>query len=299
MRHRRPLLHWLLLLALVVMWGSSFLLNKVALAALAPTDLVAGRMVIAAVTLGFVLVVLRRTLPKDGRLWRFFLAMALMGNVLPFWLIAWGQQRIDSSLAGILMAIMPLTTLLLAHFFVAGERLTPWRGAGFLLGFLGIVVLMGPEALLELRGTGTALVSQLAVLGGAMCYAVNAVIARHRPKSDALSATTGVTLVACLFVVPIAALQGPTPLAEITPAAGLAVAALGLVSTAFATILFFKLIAQAGPTFMALINYLIPPWAVAIGMVFLDERPSWSALAALALILSGIALSEAGGRSKR
>ena len=291
----RPLLHWLLLVALVAMWGSSFLLTKVALAAVPPAGLVAARLVIAAAVLAGLLLVLRRAWPRSPRLWGFFLAMAITGNALPFLLIAWGQQRIDSGLAGILMAVMPLTTVVLAHFF-AGERLTGRRVAGFALGFLGIVVLVGPEALLELGGTGTALLSELSVLGGALCYAANTIIARRRPESDPLVATAGVMVVASLLMVPLAVGSGVPAPGEMTLAAALAVLALGLVSTALATVVYFKLITVAGPTFLSLINYLIPLWAVAVGMIFLGEQPQWSALAALALILTGIGLSESGRR---
>ena len=292
----RPLTHWLLLAALVAMWGSSFMFTKIALVAFAPEVLVASRLVLAAAILLGLLAVRRRALPRSGRLWLFLAAMAVMGNALPFWLISWGQQRIDSNLAGILMAVMPLSTVVLAHFLVAGERLNRAKSAGFLLGFLGIVVLTGPEALLELKGQGTALLYELSVLGGAVCYAVNTIIARRRPASDPLVAAAGVMLSASLFMVPLAALGGPPPLGQITLATALAVLFLGLVSTALATVVYLKLVTLAGPSFVSLINYLIPLWAVVVGLVFLAEVPEWSALAALALILSGIALSERWGR---
>jgi len=293
----RPLVHWLLLAALVAMWGSSFMFTKVALTAFAPDVLVASRLVMAAAILLGLLAVRRKGLPRSGRLWLFVIAMAVMGNALPFWLISWGQQRIDSNLAGILMAVMPLSTVVLAHFFVAGERLNRAKAAGFLLGFLGIVVLTGPEALLELKGQGTALLYELSVLGGAVCYAINTIIARRRPASDPLVAAAGVMLTASLFMVPLAALGAPPPsLARIGLAPAFALLFLGLISTATATVVYLKLVTLAGPSFVSLINYLIPLWAVLAGLIFLAEVPEWSALAALALILSGIALSERWGR---
>lgn len=296
MHQRRPLFHWLLLFALVAMWGSSFLLTKIAVSAIAPLDLVAGRLMLAAVALLALLLITRRRLPANPRLWLFLLAIALVGNCIPFWLISWGQQRIDSGVAGILMAVMPLTTVMLAHFFVAGERLNPAKAAGFLLGFAGIVVLMGPQLLLELGGDGKVLLSQLSVLGGAFCYAVNTMFARHRPESDALVATTGVTLLASLVMLPSVALRGLPDPAGIPLSALLALGGLGLVSTACATMVFFKLITVAGPSFLSMINYLIPAWAVLVGMLFLGERPEWTAVAGLGLILSGIALAETRGR---
>ena len=296
MSPRRPLTHWLLLFALVAMWGTSFLLTKVAVAAIAALDLVAGRFVLGTAVLLALLIVTRRRLPAGGRLWLFIVAIALVGNCIPFLLISWGQQRIDSGLAGILMAIMPLTTVMLAHFFVAGERLNRFKAAGFLLGFLGIVVLMGPAVLLELSGSGAVLLSQLSVLGGAVCYAVNTIIARHRPKSDALVAAAGVSLVACLIMAPVSAATGLPDLSTIPAPALMALAGLGVVSTALATVVYFKLIALAGPSFLSLINYLIPAWAVLAGMLVLGERPDWTAFAGLALILCGIALAETKGR---
>jgi len=280
------------------MWGSAFLLTKVAVSALPPETVVAGRLVIAAAGLTALVFALGKGLPGGRRHWLFFLAMAVLGNALPFWLISWGQQRIDGGLAGILMAVMPLTTLLLAHVFVAGERLNGARSAGFVLGFLGIVVLMGPEALLELRGGGTVFLSELAVLGGAVCYAVNTIVARRRPDGDPLAAAAAVMLLASAIMVPLALAGTPVVVAEIPANAAIAVGVLGVVSTALATVVYFRLVSAAGPTFVSLINYLIPLWALLGGMVFLGERPEWSALAALALILSGIALSEVKGRAR-
>ena len=184
--------------------------------------------------------------------------MVLTGNCVPFWLISWGQQGIDSGLAGILMAVMPITTLVLAHFFVRGERLNGAKAMGFGLGFVGVVALAGPNALLELRGTGTALLYELAILGGAVLYAVNAIVARRRPKGDALAAAAGVMIVGSIIMVPAAFSGGAPWPATIGGEAAAALAFLGIASTAAATVVFFKLIAIAGPTFVSLINYLIP-----------------------------------------
>lgn len=266
------------------------MLTKVAVSALSPSSVVAGRLVIAAAILGVTVAAMGKRLPGWGRPWVFFIAMAVTGNCIPFWLISWGQREIDSGLAGILMAVMPLATLVLAHIFVEGERLTPNRAAGFATGFAGIVVLIGPEAVLQ--ATGSDLPSKLAVLAGALCYAVATIIARHRPDGDALVAAAGVAIAASVVMAPVAAVNGGLLASPIAPASLAAVAVLGLVSTAMATVVYFKLIALAGPSFLSLINYLIPLWAVLVGMIVLGEQPEWKALGALALVLSGIALSE-------
>ena len=296
MMGRRPVIHWLLLLALVVMWGSSFLLTKLAVAAVPPSVVVAGRLGIAAILLFGALMIAGRRLPGWGRHWPFFVAMALVGNCLPFWLISWGQQGIDTGLAGILMAVMPLVTLVLAHLFVDGERLNRSRVVGFLTGFCGIVILVGPEALLELEGGGSALLSELAVLAGAVCYGVATIVARRRPKSDSLVAASGVMIVATAIMVPIAVVSDGTRNFELSLIGASAILLLGVVSTALATVVYFKLITLAGPSFLSLINYLIPLWAVLLGTILLGETPEWTALVALVLVLSGIALSEAGSR---
>jgi drug/metabolite transporter (DMT)-like permease len=290
----RPLAHWGLLLALSSMWGSSFLMMKIAVAALPPSAVASGRLVLAAAVLGAVVAVSGRRLPRSPRAWGFFLAMAVVGNAVPFWLIAFGQQSIDSGLAGILMAVMPLTTIVLAHFLVDGERLTGAKAGGFVLGFLGIVVLMGPEALRGLGGPEP--IAQLAVLSAAICYACNSIIARRRPQDgDAVMAATVVMGIGAVLMLPLGLPAMPRPV-DVPLASALALLALGVISTALATVVYFKLIAAAGPSFLSLINYLIPLIAVVLGMIALGERPEPNALVALGLILAGIALAELRGR---
>jgi drug/metabolite transporter (DMT)-like permease len=292
----RPLSHWLLLLALVAMWGSAFMMVGVAVRSFAPATLVAIRLPMAAVLLTGVALLLGQRFPAGRRFWLFSLAIALVGNCAPFWLISFGQQRIDSGLAGILMGIMPLATMMLAHVFVRGERLNSTKALGFLLGFLGLVVLIGPEALRELRGEGTELTHQLAVLCGALCYAVNTIVARYRPPAQPLIAAAGVMVVGSLVMLPIGGSGAPEQLAAAPAAPLAAVIALGVIATAAGTVVFLQLITVAGPSFTSFINYLIPVWALVVGMIVLGERPEPTALLALVLILGGIGLSEIGNR---
>jgi len=133
---------WISLLALTALWGSAFLLNEIALASFTPSILVAGRIFVAVGLIYGYLRVTGGSLPGPGRAWWPMFVLALFGNVLPFHLVAWSQQYIDSSLAGVLMAVMPLFVLTLAHFFVPGARLTPFRAAGFVVGFAGVVVII-------------------------------------------------------------------------------------------------------------------------------------------------------------
>ena len=275
------------------MWGSAFMLTKIALSALPPTVIVAGRLALGSILLLILAALKSQRLSTGRRLWLFYAGIAFFGNALPFSLITWGQGYIDSGLAGILMAVMPLVVLGLAHYFVPGERMTIYRAGGFLIGFAGMVVLMGPDALSELSGGQGQLMPMLAVLGGAVSYAIAVVLARLRPVSGALSTAAATTLIATLLMLPVV-IQGVdfTHLPKPTTAVLLAIVLLGVFSTAIATVIYFRLITRAGPAFVSQINYLIPLWAVAIGVLFLGEAVERSHLYALALVLGGIFLTQ-------
>ena len=292
----RPLKHWLLLFVIVALWGSAFGITEFAIEAFTPVALVTGRMILAAALLMVVVVIRGQSLPRSLDFWMFSLAMAIVGNCLPFWLISVAQLQIDSGLAGILMSIMPLTTLLLAHFFVSGERLSGRKLLGFAVGLVGIVVLIGPEALLELKGEGTALLAEIATLVAALCYAANAIIARKRPPFDPIVAAAGTMIVGALIMIPIGLKDLPSEIANASTNGLLAALALAILASAVAPVVFLRLIALAGPSFVAFINYLIPLWAVLIGILLLGEEPRWTALFALALILSGLAIGETAGK---
>jgi len=283
---------WGLLAALVVLWGSNFMFIKLGVAAVPPATLVATRLVIGAVILIAVIRAMGYIFPPVGRAWLPYVVLAVIGNCMPFWFITWGQKSIDSALAGVLMAIMPLTTLLLAHFFVAGEHMTRYRVAGFLLGFMGIVVLMGPAALDGLGGSPIEILAQLSVLAGALCYAVNGVIIRVALKDEVMVASAAIIAIAAVISVPVAlAVDQPWRLDPSWTAVSI-LAWIGIGPTAIATLVHLKLIGSAGPTFMSLVNYCIPVVALLVGVALLGEEPGANAYWGLLLILAGIALSQ-------
>jgi drug/metabolite transporter (DMT)-like permease len=291
----RSLKDWGMLAALVALWGSNFMFIKLGVAEVPPATLVATRLVIGAVILVAVVRALGYTFPSIGRAWMPYVVLAVVGNCMPFWFITWGQTSIDSALAGILMAIMPLTTLLLAHFFVAGERMTRNRVLGFLLGFVGIVVLMGPAALAGLGGAPIEVLAQLSVLAGALCYAANGVIIRVTLRGDVMVASAAIIAVAAVVSVPVAlVVDQPWHLDPGWTAVSI-LFWIGVGPTAIATLVHLKLIASAGPTFMSLINYCIPIVALLIGVALLGEDPGANAYSGLLLILAGIALSQLRG----
>jgi len=294
-------LHWAGLAGLVAMWGSSYLAMEIALTAFSPLAITTWRIVLAAATLWTVMRLAGLRLPADRGSWAFFVLLSVIGNCLPFFLISWGQQSVPSGLAGIAMAVTPLAVILLAHFLLPDEPLTPGRIAGFLAGFAGVALLVGPEFLLGGRSGDGSLIGLLSVLGGALCYATTAVITRLGPSHHPLVMSTAVTIAGSLILLPLYfALDGgglqdlalpPGPLA--------AVAALGILSTGFAAVIFFFLVTQAGAGFMTMQSFLVPPWAVITGALVLDERLQPEAYAAMVLILAGLGIARRFDRAGR
>lgn len=285
---------WGRLLALVFIWGTAFLFIGVSVETLPPVTLVAVRVSVAAIVLLFAARALRLELPAPGTLWLRFLLLACVGNALPFFAISWGQQRVASGIAGILMAVMPLATLLLAHFFVPGERMTRRRVLGFLMGFVGVAVLTGPAALSHLGGTASEILFQLAVLFGALCYAVNTILAARMPPLHPIVSSACVMLMATAVVLPFSLwLDPPWRLEPSALSLGSAIW-LGLVPTGLATVLYFQIVSRAGATFLSLMNYLIPGVAIAVGITIAGEPFEWRTLGALALILAGLFISQTG-----
>ncbi|HHM05952.1 MAG TPA: DMT family transporter [Gammaproteobacteria bacterium] len=281
---------WFMLAALTVMWGSAFMFTKIAVAALPPQQVVAGRLLVAAAVLVLWVTLTGRRWPRSKAVWGALLLIAAIGTVVPFYLISWGQQHIDSAVAGMLMAVMPLVVMVLAHFFVPGEPLHRYRLAGFVLGFAGIVVLTGPPAFSS-DGDGWAFVAMLAVLAGAVCYGVSTILSRLRPRCAALESAAISVGLAALFMAPVGGVGFVAGMAAHPPGALAAVVVLGVFGTALPQVIYFRLIAAAGPNFVSYLNYLIPPWAVLMGVVFLGEALAWRDGAALALILAGVGLS--------
>jgi len=286
--------YWAVLLILAFLWGSSYLMVKLALRAWSPDQITGLRVVMAAVILVFTIMSGRHRLPRDLRSWGYFLAIALVGNCIPFFLISWGQQRVESGLAGIMAAVTPLCVLLLAHYTLEDERLSVRHLVAFVLGFCGILVLMGPDSLAALGGSGSRLVAQLAVLAGAVCYAVATVMARLMPAHHPVVTATAVMLLASAMVGPVtvpgALLESPYGAEQL-----FAIGFLGVLGTGVASILYFYLVRHTGARFVSLLNYLVPLWAVALGALVAGEVLPLNAMAALVLILGALVMTQRGG----
>jgi drug/metabolite transporter (DMT)-like permease len=283
------ILHYFMLVLLAVIWGTSFAAIKIGVETIPPVSLAAARILMAALVLYAFVLVRGLALPRDWRTWIYCFWIGVFGNALPFSLIGWGEVRIDSGLTAILMAVMPLATLVLAHLFTADERMNGPRIIGVLLGLGGVGVLIGADVL---AGLGDDVWRQLAVAGGAVCYAIGTIITRLMPHSDPSERSAAVMICASLQMVPFAFLL-EDPLAIVPSASSLvALAYLGIVATAVAAIVYFVLIAARGATFFSYINYLIPIVGVAWGLTFLDEQLSSQSVIALGLILAGITIAD-------
>lgn len=277
-----------LLVVLAGLWSSSFTFIKIAVETVPPLSVAAGRLLLGSVIFLAVLRLRGLSLPGDWSIRGRFLLIGLFANALPFSLIGWGEQTIDSGLAAILMAVMPLTTLLLAHFFTTDEKLNAPRVAGMLLGFTGVAILIGPAAL---QGLGDQALRQAAVAGGAVCYAIATIMAKRLPPMPDTVKAACMVIGATVLMAPVTLLvDRPWTLSPPLEALG-SIVYLGIFPTALAALVFFTLLRRAGANFVALNNYLIPSLGVTWGVLFLGEALSFQSLAALAIILSGIAVS--------
>jgi drug/metabolite transporter (DMT)-like permease len=277
-----------LLLLLAALWGSSFMFIKLAVATVPAVSMTALRLVLAAAFMYLLARALGEDLPRSGRIWGVIVLAALIGNALPFTLIGWGQERIDAGLSAILMGAMPLTTAVLAHILTVDEKLSVRRAAGVVLGFSGLVVLIGPE---QLERLGDHTIRQLAVLAAACCYGLNAVITRHLIGLPRNGLAAAVLLAAAAMMVP-ACLLAEAPWTLRPSAVSLtAIVVLAVLHTAFGQLVLFALIRRQGASFFSQINFLVPLFGVLWGALVLGERPSPNAYAALALILAGLAVA--------
>ena len=290
--YNAKLADWLGMVALVVLFGSAFMLTKISVQEYPPSVVAGGRIIIAAILLIVLSIIRKDSFSFFKSHWLLLVALAFFGCSLPFYLISWGQQTVDSSIAGILMAIMPLTTIVLAHFFVTGERLTPNRVVGFVLGFVGILVLFGPSALANLDTGASRLLAMLAILAGAVSYAINTIIAKRLPNESFVALSAAVMAIASLIMLPAMFLADQDWQLSVISAEFVSLMLLGIFPTAIATIIYFAVIARVGPSFLSQINYLIPVWAVIIGILFLNESVGVNAIIALILILIGIAIAQ-------
>ena len=288
-------LSWLLVGVLGLVWGGTFMVIEIALRGITPFWLAAGRISFAACLMlviwsfqGFKLFATR---PGRGT-WATTAVIGALSAAVPFILLSWGQQFVTSGFAGVSMATVSLIVLPLAHYLVPGERLSPRKITGFLLGFAGVCVLIGGQAF-QSSGAQLEIPGRIACMMAACCYAVSSILMRRLPAVDPIGLSSVLFLIGSAIVIPAAVIvEGPPPLPDGHTL--LVLAFLGLVPTAAASYLRVIVVRSAGPVFMSLVGYQVPLWSVILGALVLGEALPPSLLGALALILSGVALSQFG-----
>ncbi|TWT14875.1 DMT family transporter [Reyranella sp. CPCC 100927] len=279
---------WLLLIALSVLWGGSFLFGKVAVGEIPPLSVTLGRVALAAVALNLLLLVLGQRLPTDRVSWLAFIGMGFLNNVLPFTLIFWGQMQIGAGLASILNATTPLWTVVVAHLLTSDEKMNAGKLAGVLLGIAGVAALIGPSAVAGFSGDVPAMI---AVVLATLSYAFAGIFGRRfaRMGLAPLSVATGQVTAATIMMLPLAlAVDRPWLLAPPGTTAIAALVGLAVISTALAYVIYFRLLATAGATNLLLVTFLIPPSALAFGMLLLDEPLLSRHVVGLVLIGGGL-----------
>lgn len=277
-----------ILLLLGAVWGASFLFIKLGVQDLAPITLVAVRLSVAALVLLAVLYGRGLRLPGQARVWGDFLLTGCVGLVLPFLLITWGETNIPSNMAAILNATTPLFTVLLAYIWTREERLSGPRLLGVAIGFIGVLVVVG-IADISLASTSTR--GQLAVLVASLCYAISNTYSRRAFRGlPPLIPATGQLLAGALVITPLALTTQGLPAAPSPLAIG-AVLTLAVFGTAMSNILLYWLLDHVGATRTSMVTYLLPPFALLYGGLFLRESITLNTILGLALVVAGILLA--------
>src|SRR5438552_9956793 len=285
---RRPIV---ILTVLALIWGASFMLIKIADRQLAPATLILGRLGTATLLLAAIAVArlgTRETLAQIRGAWHWLVVVGLVNTAVPFWLLSWGETRIDSGLASIIQGAVPIFNALLAFAFFREARVGGLRLVGLGIGFVGVALLVGAQP----HGK---LLAALAVVAMALCYAIGTLLAgRYLRGTPPLVVALSSTAVSTIAVLPAGVIQAPVGMWHGETIAAILV--LGFVGTAIAYLLFFALIQRAGAHYATLVTYLVPPLALAYGAIFLGESFGATAFIALAFILVGVARATGAGR---
>jgi drug/metabolite transporter (DMT)-like permease len=280
--------HWTVFILLGAIWSASFLWIKIALAEVGPLTLVAFRVLFGLLTGLAVAIFLRIPLPRDWKTWRIFAVLGIFNVAIPFFLITWGEQSIDSAVASILNATVPLFTIILAHFFLHDDKMTVPKVAGLLIGFSGVVLLLSKDLSADAHNS---VIGQAAVILASLSYGSSYIYARRntaevpgqiRGMLPLFSATAIMWAIA-----PVA--ESPLKIPQL-PITWIALLWLGVLGTGLAMIMQYYLVHEIGPTRATLVTYIFPLGGVLLGVIFLHEQLSWQLAAGAVLIISSIAV---------
>lgn len=287
--------HWFLFILLGAIWSSSFMWIKIAVQEVGPNTLVAFRVLFGLLFSIAVVAVQRTRLPRTFKAWLPLLILGLTNLAIPFFLISWGEQTIDSAIASILDATVPLFTILMAHFLLPDDKITLPKVLGLVVGFAGIVVLMSKD----IGASAGSLLGQGAVILASLFYAISAVYARKvtedtpgivRSGGPLLSATAAMWISTLLFESPL-----HVPQLGLT---WLALLFLGVVGSGVAFMLLYTLIHEIGPTRTTMVTYLFPLGGVILGVTVLNEQLTWQVAAGAALIIASLVIANLAPRQQ-
>jgi len=283
--------NWFLLILLSAIWGGAFTLNKMALDSFTPEVIVAGRLISGSLFLVALIYFLYKKFSINFSQINYYLFMSLIGIVIPFIAIITGQKNIDSAMAGILMATMPISTILLSHVFLEDEKMNKQKFIGFIISFLGVFILIYRDDLFINNSISETLESQLLVILGATLYAFAAIYGKKYKMTDPLSASTGTILFATFFMTIYLVFIDQSRPSYSELLFDMNILLLGIVCTAIATIIYFQILQTEGASFISMMNFLIPLWAILFGIIILNDQFSWNYIFGLLIILFGIKLA--------
>ena len=283
--------NWFLLILLSAIWGGAFTLNKIALDLYTPEVIVAGRLIVGSAFLIVLIYFIYKRFTFNLSQLNYYLFMSLVGIVIPFIAIINGQRNIDSAMAGILMATMPITTILLSHFFLVDEKINQQKFIGFLISFFGVFILIYREDLFINNSFSKTLISQLQVMLGSTLYSIAAIYGKKYKMTDPVSASTGTILFATFFMLIYLIFIDESNVSIPMLLVNYNILLLGILCTAIATIIYFQILQTAGASFLSIMNFLIPLWAILFGILILNDAFSWNYIFGLIIILAGIKLA--------
>jgi len=276
---------YIILFLLGALWGSSFGAIKIALYGVSPLTVMSIRIILAGVALLFLTMIRKTPFPRGLQNWNKILWMALLGVLMPFFLVPWGQQIIESSLAAILLSINPFFALILGHFFSENENFTRRQLLAMLVGFSGVFLILSENSAFSTNGN---IWGQGAVILAGIGYTISGVIAVTIRGVSADSVSASVFFVACLLALPFWLVYDSPWNLKLKLNSILALTHLGFVSTGIAFLMRYYIILRAGAVFFSYVAFLIPMFGIFFGIIFLDEIVSLSTMGGAILILSGI-----------
>ncbi len=280
--------HWIVFIALGIIWSSSFLWIKIAIAEMGPNTLVAYR-VLFGLLFGIVVIIAQRAQPpRILKEWTPLLVLGITNIAIPFFLISWGEKTIDSGVASILDATVPLFTILAAHFMLHDDKMTMPKVLGLLLGFVGVVILMSKD----IGASAGSVLGQIAVIVASIFYAGSSIFARKytegtqgifRSVGPLVSATAVMWIASFFFEAPIKVPDQPM--------IWIALLWLGVFGSGVAFVMLYYLIHEIGPTRSTMVTYLFPLGGVTLGVLFLHEQLTWEVAVGAILILASLVVA--------